>query len=502
MTKKIEDKYLYIPLLIFGLYFIYRLIDQSNMINIFPLDKTNDIAPYLAMLYFLKQYGYHAIVPYWQNGFVLFQLYPPGWFYFVLPLYKLTNNLLLTTYISLVFMFFAILGIIFYFNKKLSLTKKLIFFLFLFCNPISVGNFIRLSRVTELFGWMFFIFIAFLCLEYKDKTIDKKFLILFIPSYFFLMFSHPGIMVVTPVIIFSLFLVRKWKERTILALSVIIVLLASSFWWYFSFIKNLSNGEIGEVVITEGLLKFFNSQWLWTNIASFIVPFILIFSFYFYWRENKSKRELLFFPPILILNILFLTRLIIYIPSFNKVYPDIYMTIFLFFSLYYFLNSKFTINQQKVIFVLLIIISILSISISHFKTPYYEERLQVQEDAIEILNYADGKLFVPVHYRIYLDNGRVYAPITDNALYDYGIIYYNLNTSSNGQVAGSSKPDYLESYGKAVQALVDKNCKNFKDGVIDLEAEEIITFQENCEFLKECEFEEKKVIGEVCLFRV
>ena len=92
------------------------------------------------------------------------------------------------------------------------------------------------------------------------------------------------------------------------------------------------------------------------------------------------------------------------------------------------------------IFVLLIIISILSISISHFKTPYYEERLQVQEDAIEILNYVDGKLFVPVQYRIYLDNGRVYAPITDNALYDIDALLGIIDKFFLGHVINTIMP--------------------------------------------------------------
>ena len=213
MTKElsIEDKYLYFPLILLGIYLLIRLIDQSALITNFPLGKTNDVAPYMTLLYFLANYGYHQLVPYWQGGFVLFQLYPPGWFYFSLPIYTATKNILVTTFISLITMLVIIFLMFLYFGKALgmSITKRIFFFIFLFANPISIGNFIRLSRVTELFGWMFLFFIIFICIIYKNRKIDYKFIILFIISYFLLMFSHPGIMLLAPLPILSLFLIKK-----------------------------------------------------------------------------------------------------------------------------------------------------------------------------------------------------------------------------------------------------------------------------------------------------
>ena len=120
MKNKIENKYLYFPLVVLGLYFILRLINQSRLLYTFPLEKINDVAPYMTLLYFLGEYGYHQIIPYWQGGFVLFQFYPPGWFYFALPLYLLTNNLLVTTFVSLIVIFVLIFLTIFYFGKNVK----------------------------------------------------------------------------------------------------------------------------------------------------------------------------------------------------------------------------------------------------------------------------------------------------------------------------------------------------------------------------------------------
>ena len=40
--NNIKDFYLYIPIIILGAYFIFRLINQSQIVTTFPLDKYND----------------------------------------------------------------------------------------------------------------------------------------------------------------------------------------------------------------------------------------------------------------------------------------------------------------------------------------------------------------------------------------------------------------------------------------------------------------------------
>ena len=102
MKREFNDKWLYIPILILGVYLITRLINQSQLIWMFPLDKYNDWSSYMAQLFFLKVCGFHNFCPYWYNGFINFQINQPGWYFFIYPIYLIINNIQLTVYLSLI----------------------------------------------------------------------------------------------------------------------------------------------------------------------------------------------------------------------------------------------------------------------------------------------------------------------------------------------------------------------------------------------------------------
>src|SRR3990167_7651768 len=153
--NNIKDFYLYIPIIILGAYFIFRLINQSQIITTFPLDKYNDWSSYMAQLHFLKECGFHNFCSYWYNGFINFQINQPGWYFFIYPLYLITNNVQITAYLSLIITY-LLSFIAIYFNRlKLGLSKikVLAFFLFLFGNAVAIGNYIRVGKIHELFGW-------------------------------------------------------------------------------------------------------------------------------------------------------------------------------------------------------------------------------------------------------------------------------------------------------------------------------------------------------------
>ena len=80
------DKYLIIPIIILAIVMIYKLIDYSKLVAVFPLDYTNDISAYMAILFFLKTCGFHNLCPYWYNGFMTFYLSNPGCYFFCLSL--------------------------------------------------------------------------------------------------------------------------------------------------------------------------------------------------------------------------------------------------------------------------------------------------------------------------------------------------------------------------------------------------------------------------------
>ena len=147
MSRTIPDKWLYFPIVVLGIYFIYRLINQSQMIFQFPVETTSDYGAQMAQLYFFAKYGFHQIVPNWYNGFKLFLFYPPGWYFFVFPIYLFTKNILFATFISVLLMFLICFITLYIFGKTqgFSLTKITTFFLLLFANAIAIGNYIRLG---------------------------------------------------------------------------------------------------------------------------------------------------------------------------------------------------------------------------------------------------------------------------------------------------------------------------------------------------------------------
>lgn len=496
MKSKLSDKWFYILILILGIYFLIRLIDQSKLMWVFPLDYTNDLSSYMAFLFFFIKYGFREFIPHWYNGFILFKLYPPGWIFFTTPLYYLTKSIIMSTYLSLISMF--ILSFIFLFllgkSQKISLIKIIAFFLILFANPISIGNFLRLGRVTSLFGWVIFLGLAVLMLHYKDKIIDKKFILFFIPIYFILMISHFSEMIISHFLILSLFLTKRIKGKLIIVFCAIIGLILSAPIWWFSFIVNMGKSGAGLYKLSERLLEF-SGPWLWTNIASIIIPLVLFTTFYFYYKSKyNSKKELLFFSPILVLALLFITRLIIYVPIFNRIYPDEHMTFYIFFALFFFFKTKFKVYSnliKKLLFIGLILVPILFVIISVVHTPFFIVPGDLEKETLSIFPMIEGKFLIleSPSYTSY-----------PNAYYAIGPIYYNLSTSA-GWMHFLVSPEYDRIIRGSIQKnLKDKNCMNLLQELHYTNTTDVITYDLHCGTLKECGLKEVIRKNHVCLF--
>ena len=123
MNNKVNSKWLYLPIIILTLNFIYRLIDQSKMIKYFPLDYNNDGSSYMAQLFFMKVCGFHEMCYYWYNGFTNFLHSPPGWYLFTLPIYNFFNVVNVATYISMVSIFTISFVIIYFLYHKFGFSK-------------------------------------------------------------------------------------------------------------------------------------------------------------------------------------------------------------------------------------------------------------------------------------------------------------------------------------------------------------------------------------------
>jgi len=239
--KSISDKLIYFSIIILTAHFIARMIDHAKIISTFPLDASNDISCYLAFLHWFHIYGFHGFVPNWFHGIILFDVYPPGWVFFVYPIYLLTKNVLVTAYISLILQF-TLGGIIFYFlgrMMKLPLLKTVAFFCLFFMSPMAIGDFIKQGRLPEMLAWLFFILLCTIILYFKDKEIDWSFMWV-APLFAGLILTHQAETILMGIVALGLLLTRKkLKELFIMFLAFGTGTALSSF-WLVSFLKEHS----------------------------------------------------------------------------------------------------------------------------------------------------------------------------------------------------------------------------------------------------------------------
>jgi len=313
---------LFIATMVLGLYFLYRLIDQAQIMVHFPFDVTNDISSYLAQLYFLDVCGYHSFCPYWYNGFTTFVQTAPGWYFFAYPLYKMFNNVQVAAYLSIVLIYAIAWGVIKYYGGwfKFSQTQRNAIFLFFFANAIAIGNHLRRGRPHELLAWVAFLTIAYIALYYKDHKIDKKFYWI-IPAFAVAIITYQSIAILSAVVLLSLFI--TCKERVKITLAGLCSILLTSF-WTLPFIKNVRATRLGSGIEAKSeyipLYTNIQSYNVYTHIALIVIPLLLFAAFWYY--KKYTNKNTTFFYPILIINFLILTRR--YLPPFLIIFYNLH----------------------------------------------------------------------------------------------------------------------------------------------------------------------------------
>lgn len=508
MGKNKWDKWLYFLIIVMGLYFLIRIIDQAKMIHTFPL-VNNDLSSYVAQLHLLKVCGFHNFCSYWYNGFITFLISSPGWEFFTYPLYLLFNNILLATYISSILMY--IIGFIFIFylgkNQKFSLTKKIAFFVLIFANSINIGNFIVMGRMPSLNATIFFLGLAAVIYFYKDHEIDKKFVLFFIPLNILIILSHYQEAALAQILILSLLLIKKGYEKIIVMLSFILSLIFSAFWWWPFLLSSLNSYKSSIITHEQGtwfIYRFIPKIELTTDFFSSLLiitlPIILLIIFYFYWdSKNKSPKELLFYSPILFLSFLFWLRLTAYMPIFKHISPDPFLIFFLFFILMLFFKTNFFYYPKifrTIIILFLILLPITNVAISHTKTPYWNifEHGNMEKETISLFGYIDpNEKFVFASYPqpsrsvTYVDYYHAYATIYNNLSTPEGYYYHIVSR------------DYIKGIR---QVREEKNCKNLKKIMLEYNTNYAIAYKERCELLKNCKFQEIIKKEHTCLYRI
>ena len=493
--QNLSKSWLYVLIIILAGYFIIRLFNQAKLIWTFPFDYANDYSSHLAELFFLKSCGFHNLCEYWYNGFILFKSYVPGWFFFTFPLYEVLGDVKVATYVSLILMFVLCLVGLYLIGRKFnfSIYEVLTWFLILFVNPISIGNFVRLGRVTELFGWVIFFFMAYLIFHYRNKEIDWKFFFSFTPLYALLLISHLNVMVMAQFFVLSLFLVRFHLKDWVMILSSIICGFLLASFWVIPYIIDLASNTTLDYALGWWLLDF-SSAHLLANIASILVSLFLVFAFLFYWKQTKfDRKELLFYSPILVFNFLVLFRLSPFLPVIKHLYPDPLMFFFLIFAVFFFLRIKlktyFGFIRKSLPYVL-IGIAILFVIVSAMYTPWFVDHSESDEEVLSLLEEVDG---------IFLMGPSLYGSFS-RAFYSYAPIYNHLSTAE-GWVQMYVTDEYLGMLDLVDEGFKGDRCEDVVEGLEYLNVTNVIGYDYYCDFMLECGLEEVETLEYTCLYK-
>jgi len=450
----------------------------------FPLNDNipGDIGDRVMQLNFLQKEGFHSFIEQCHNGFTLYKFYPPGWGFFNLPILNLVGSLQLTIFIST--LLFFILGFLFiYFSKeKFFKLEKIAIFTLFFANPLMIDNIFNIGRVAETLAWVLFIPFFFLIYYYKNEELDYKFLWL-IPIYSAMILSHPFVAFPASIFLLSLFLIKENKERVYILLSMLASLLITSFWWI-PFLGILKSGS-KDLILLSSLLEL-------DSLVSFNTISLLAWLVLFYFYNKTNKKDLLFYSPLLVLNLLILSRIILFIPLFNKPSPGSYALLFLFSGIYLLFKIRFRGVYKKVINLALILFVIASMMLvfgfmqeSSFKYNNYNE------DFIEISKDLEGNFIV-------LGSEVVRKP---QFLVNYAIINNEDLRSPMCRTAAANKDLDAEMVIKDLEVdIEEEDCENIMENIEKLEVDNIITFGDSCNVLDNCNLNLKRVEGNSCLF--
>ena len=486
--EKIEKKWFYFPTIGLLLIFAVKLIEFSQIVRFFPVNVSTDLALKISELYFLANYGFHAVVPHWYNGFVVFQIYPPGWYFFSLPIYWLVGDYMYTAFISLIMM--LLLGFLasYLIFKNQGFSKKIIFFILFFMNPIIIDYIFFIGRFPELFAWAVYLFIFYLVFRYKDKKFDIYGIILLILFFSIILISHQYVAILALFLIFSLFLIKPLREKTLMIVALISSLALSSFFWI-DFLRTLFDNPyaIDPTGYQRGVLLDPSSL---ISFNTFVMTSWFVI-FYFYNKEFiKNKKERLFFYSFLIFSVLVASRAITLIPFFREVPANSYNLFFMSLSLWMLFKVRFPRDLAKVVKLSLLLIPILTSFLVFSYRPESPIPYDfVQEDIIY--------LFSEIHERyIIIKNNEL---SDDNPLISVATVGYNLSTPF-GLYLSQMPKDLYDLFESMDNALKSRSCAEIAEKIEELDVKNVITYRDSCGLLKECGFNLSIEKKNACLF--
>ena len=487
----LQKTYLICVILLLG-YMLFRLVDMAQLLTSFPIDKyANDLSSHIAKLTFLKEFGYRAMIPYWYNGtYDLLKAYPPLWHLFMLPWAYLFQDQKITVFISYILLY-SLGGIAFWLiGKRLKLNnlEKILAFLFFFANPTAIGYLMRLGKLPETMGWIIAIFLWATCLYYKENKINFKAIIIITILWTLLFYAHILVFIPGSLILIGLWIIKSPKEKIALGVSACITLIGSSALW-FPFLKGIKDSSIPNFIPLKTILW---TQKITTDtIVAIAIPLILWTITILYFYKNIQKKDILFYSPILLISILYFTHILVFIPFFNRIYPDTYSLLFILTGTTLLLTTKWQDKTKKFIAYSIIPVICIGIVISFLQTPFLEPPAKSAKDLFEIIPFIEERYLIISSY----------PEVPANAIYAYAATYFRKNTAGGWDVTGISN-DIIEPAKEAAKATKNQQCQELKNSLAKIGVKEVIAKKEDCTFLSLCLRKEKITNNAYCLYKV
>ena len=480
-----------ILILLLSSYLIFRLINVSQMLVYYPLG--SELVTQITQLFFLKECGFYSFCPYWYGGIKTFLITPPGWYFFAMPFYIATGNILFATYTTLILSIVVSFSTFVYFGKLVGLSKirVLLFFTLVFGNNIIIKT-ISFIRIHELFTWTIFFICTFIVLYYlaEKRKLDHVFLICTTVLYTFAILSHQSIGILLTFVLAGVAFykrgIEKLKAITLMVVSVIL----TSFWW----VPYLRTYLAGEISLHPAVIDLWSYNALdFSIIASVLLPATLVISFFLAWRTKSLSQDFVkFLTPTLVLSIIFVSGLVAHLPLLRNVSTYMYFTYFIFFSVFFFLKIKSHNNKSKKLFIICCsVVVLLSISISIVATPLFFVHGQNENDAISLAPSIEGK---------YIFVGELPYPLFRNAYYGYATIYYSKSTP-DGWITYAKPKEYMHLLGTFKQ-LDTSSCNTFLENSQSLGLNNFIAYDKTCKTLFNCGLKEIKAAGNFCLYSI
>ena len=505
-TEKIIEKLFYFSIILLGLYLLIRLINQSQVMWIFPLDFANDYSAHIAKIHFLVKYGFSTIVPNWFNGFPVLKYYHPLSAVYGSIISRIVGSPQVAIFLAMISFyiagFFACYKIIKNFVKdSQAKVYSIILFLFIFANPIAIGYFLRIGKYAELMGFVILLCILNLFISNKEKELTAKFYIIFSILEGLLLLAHISVFIASLFLVLGFWLSRKGlKERISFFISFLVSLVLTSFWWI-PFIFGMQKTFVSSFYGLQRTMLSSYGGTFFDIFTSFLLPLIFVGIFVFYYKiEHIRKKEFYFYLPSLILGILIVFRIAAYLPWINRPIIDTYnnffmiLTAILLLNLFIRLEESVLVQKLKLLNLIKIITAIaiiMGIILSINFTSFFPKYTQENKDLISTFEKINEK------ESIWLVGFSSYS----KAYYSYSAVHNNLYTPY-GWGEESVPTEYRDKLQLVGIYYNNNECDNFKEVLKELKATKLIGYKDECLKIDKCEFNKLSHEKDICVYNI